>query len=155
MKKARGFTLVEIVIVVAIIGLLMVVLVPSITSAWKTNNMKAARLQAERVAKSIKVGILANDIDISTTERVYDEDDGVKVDINPKLNSVNNIKGIDTLFDLPDSNEDLEDPTSESKGIFRIACDSDNGKKIIIFRADATIGGTIAENADWQLYYEQ
>ena len=89
MKKAKGFTLVEIVIVVAIIGLLMVVLVPSITSAWKTNTMKAARLQAERIVKSIKVGILSGDIETTDTPKVYST---TKIEINPKLTAVNNIK---------------------------------------------------------------
>lgn len=158
MKKARGFTLIEIVIVVAIIGLLMVVLVPSITSAWKTNNMKAARLQAERIVKSIKVGILSGDIETSNTAKAYSTADGVKVDINPTLNCVNYIKGIDTLFDEPDTNEDLVDPTADNElaqdNIFKIAYDSTN-EKIVVFRAEANTSKSISENAEWQLYYEQ
>jgi len=154
MKGKRGFTLIEIVIVVAIIGLLMVTLVPSITSSWKTNNMKAARLQAERVAKSVRVGIFAKDVKTSGSSKAYDEDDGEKVPINPTLNCVKDIIGIETLFDDPENNEDLVDTTDDNQGLFKIAYDSSNDK-IIIFRAKADVTKTIDENNSWQLYYEQ
>jgi len=152
MKKNRGFTLVEIVIVIAIIGLLMVVLVPSITSAWKTNNMKAARLQAERVAKSIKVGILAGDIKTSSDKAEYGGYAKTNK-INPTLNPISYIGGINSLYDLPESNEDLMDITSEDEAIMKIAYDSDN-KKIVIFKAGADVKKSIDENVDYQLYYE-
>lgn len=141
MKKARGFTLVEIVIVVAIIGLLMVVLVPSISSSWKTNTMKAARLQAERIVKSIKVGVLAGDIELTTATIMYDEEDGEKICINNLKERLNHIAGIETLYDEPDSNQDLMDPTSnattDEEKIFKVRCDYTNGKYTIeIYDAD-------------------
>lgn len=118
MKTQKGFTLIEIVIVIGIIGLLMVVLVPSITSSWNTNNMKAARLQAERVAKSIKVGILSGDIKaLSTTDPLYTELSPSN-EITMDKNYINYIGGIDTLYEIDaatKTNEDLIDPTSKAE----------------------------------------
>ena len=55
---------------------------------------------------------------------------------------------------MPDTNEDLIDPTSDDEGLFKIAYDKTN-EKIIIFRAAASEGGEITANSEWQLYYEQ
>ena len=141
MKKARGFTLVEIVIVVGIIGLLMMVLVPSVTSSFKTNTMKAARLQAERIAKSIRVGILSGDVKTATTSPTAYTSLVSTNTINATINYINYIGGIDTLYEIDatsKTNEDLIDPTSDAVSdalkTFKIKYNNST-KKIEIYNA--------------------
>ena len=113
MRRSKGFTLIEIVIVVGIIGLLMIVLVPSITSSWNTNVMKGARLQAERVAKSIRMGILSGDIQTSADYKIYISENGP---LNKSKNLVYDIEGIETLYENPKYNEELKVPSTDGTG---------------------------------------
>lgn len=141
MKKERGFTLLEIAIVVGIIGILVVALVPNITSSFETNEMKAAKIKAEAIAKNIKVGIIAGDIVVKPNFSGLHEEHYEDNAIGRRRNRVCYIGGIETLYkiDTTGTSADLIDPTSEAdteeERTFRIFYSSDSNA-ICISRAD-------------------
>ena len=129
-KSKKGFTLVEIVIVIAIIGLLMIVLIPSAINAFKNNRLQGAKIKAQRVAQSIEAGIgsgkipltpaNASDIGAKTTGQTFLPD--VATATAPI--SVDKIVGIENIYNLPANNDDLIDPlstgTADSANYFRV-----------------------------------
>lgn len=140
MKSAKGFTLMEIVIVIAIIGLLMTIIVPNVTTSFEDNKMKAARLKAERVIKTIKIGIKSGDIKVNYSSGSSWTTYGDNNNINAYYTRICYIGGIKTLYKIDSTtktNEELIDPTSKGdtpeKRTMRIATDGGN---ILIVSAD-------------------
>lgn len=68
MKKSnkKGFTLVELIVVIAIMAILAAVLVPTVTSKVKEAKKSAAESDAQSIAKSLSLGI-AEAVDGVTT----------------------------------------------------------------------------------------
>jgi len=99
MKKEHGFSLVEIVVVIGIIGLLIGILVPNITGSFISNKRRATVIKAETLAKQLRVEVLAGNITIPTTQT-----------------SVDDITNIQIAFPDPDNNPDLVDDTSSTDG---------------------------------------
>jgi len=114
-KSKKGFTLVEIVIVIAIIGLLMIVLIPSAINAFKNNRLQGAKIKAQRVAQSIEAGIgsgkipltAGNASSIGATGEVLLPSATQKAPV-----SVDKIYGLSNIYNLPSNNDDLIDPLS-------------------------------------------
>lgn len=72
MKKSnkKGFTLVELIVVIAIMAILAAVLVPTVTSKVKEAKKSAAESDAQSIAKSLSLGIAESEDAITTLDQV-------------------------------------------------------------------------------------
>ncbi len=89
MKKSnkKGFTLVELIVVIAIMAILAAVLVPTVTSKIKDANSSAAKSDISTLANSIQADVISHWADETNTTLVYIGANGaVKTDA---------IKGVD------------------------------------------------------------
>ncbi len=89
MKKSnkKGFTLVELIVVIAIMAILAAVLVPTVTSKIKDANSSAAKSDISTLANSIQADVISHWADETNATLVYIDTNGaVKTDA---------IKGVD------------------------------------------------------------
>lgn len=107
MKKEKGFTLVEIVIVIGIIGLLVGVLIPSITDNYQANKKRAAVIKAELLAKTLRMEILAENI----------------TDLDENIVDVTSLEKIGDAYPNKATNEDLVDTITDNKFHVKLADD--------------------------------
>ena len=130
-KSKKGFTLVEIVIVIAIIGLLMIILIPSAINAFKSNQLQGAKIKAQRVAQQIEAGIGSGKLPLTDANR---KDMGITDNASKHLlcsgsagstniQEFNNIYGLENIYNLPSENDELVDPlgngSAETGNYFR------------------------------------
>ena len=54
MKKKKGFTLIEVIIVIGLIGLLMLLVVPNLTKTFEESRKKTFTTQAQKLLKEVK-----------------------------------------------------------------------------------------------------
>ena len=86
-KKKKGFTLVELIIVIAIIAVLAAVAIPKLNSVKKNSNVSADKANAKIIATAVSTAI-ANEEDDPTNPDTYKKYiDGGKV---PAVKSVKN-----------------------------------------------------------------
>lgn len=114
-KSKKGFTLVEIVIVIAIIGLLMIILIPSAINAFKNNRLQGAKIKAQRVAQSIEAGIGSGKIPLTQANADSIGATGTTLLINISSSApqpVSDVIGLSNIYNLPSNNDDLVDPLS-------------------------------------------
>ena len=78
MKKSnkKGFTLVELIVVIAIMAILAAVLVPTVTSKIKDANVSAAVSDLNAVASSIQADLISLRSDSSSTTILVKSDSG-------------------------------------------------------------------------------
>ena len=168
-KSKKGFTLVEIVIVIAIIGLLMIILIPSAINAFKNNRLQGAKIKAQRVASSLEAGIGSGKVPLTEANAKnlgIDTATETLVTTGTKAAPLNieDVAGIKNLYNLPTNNEDLLDPLGDAdeankkKNNFRVYWEAGSGStatapkgKVFILNsddaaADASTGDVIYSN---------
>ena len=96
-KSKKGFTLVEIVIVIAIIGLLMIILIPSAINAFKNNRLQGARIKAQRVASSLEAGIGSGKVPLTQENAA-----ALGIDTSKETLIIEQIKPISTMIGIAD-----------------------------------------------------
>lgn len=126
LKSKKGFTLVEIVIVIAIIGIMALTLIPAVSDALKSRRLSLAEEKAGKVASLMLSGIESGKI--PTTEKQMDKLGLVKEDsdilITEALDDegidIASIVGVESMYNKPEENADLKDPMSRDVKRFQI-----------------------------------
>ena len=154
-KSKKGFTLVEIVIVIAIIGLLMIILIPSAINAFKNNRLQGARIKAQRVASSLEAGIGSGKVPLTQENAAalgIDTSKETLITTGTATAPVNieSVAGIKNLYNLPTNNDDLLDPLADSATVsdnnFRVyyqtgvtGSENEHGTVFIVNSSDAAL----------------
>lgn len=73
LKNKKGFTLVELVVVIAILGILAAIAVPKFTSVTANANLKAFEANHRTVVAAIQMYVAANNGDIPGTDENFEE----------------------------------------------------------------------------------
>ncbi len=81
LKSKKGFTLVELIIVIAILGIIALIAVPSLTGVQKRSQVNADIRTAEQIGKAVRIWL--TDADINTANDREDIIDGGYVALNP------------------------------------------------------------------------
>jgi len=74
LNSRKGFTLVELIIVIAILGIIALIAVPSLTNVQKSSQVNADIRTAEQIGKAVRIWL--TDADINTANTREDAIDG-------------------------------------------------------------------------------
>ncbi|KGN02261.1 hypothetical protein Z969_06370 [Clostridium novyi A str. 4570] len=78
LKKKKGFTLIELIIVIAILGILALIAIPKFGSAQKDAKIKADIATAKTIADTTATLVAKGDIALPTTEQIEIKLDTIK-----------------------------------------------------------------------------
>ena len=67
LKSKKGFTLVELIIVIAILGIIALIAVPSLTGVQKRSQVNADIRTAEQIGKTVRIWLTDADINTANT----------------------------------------------------------------------------------------
>ena len=103
LKSKKGFTLVELIIVIAILGIIALIAVPSLTGVQKRSQVNADIRTAEQIGKSVRVWLTDANINEARIREAYikvTEETGVSTPVAYKeLSSLATVTGTDGLGD--------------------------------------------------------
>ena len=138
MKKSnkKGFTLVELIVVIAIMAILAAVLVPTVTSKIKQANQSSANSEASSYANSIKTDIIALQSNISSSL------DLLKTNSTPVTDGTNKTFNLGTTADpiyVQFDTTKMDDATDMKKDNTTFSSDGTN------FKVSTTVGGATVE----------
>ena len=102
MKKSnkKGFTLVELIVVIAIMAILAAVLVPTVTNKVKDANAASQATTAENIAKTISLYLAETSEPKVSTLKTYLEGAGYTIEDTPTTNKTITITANKTKYDL-------------------------------------------------------
>ncbi len=106
MKKSnkKGFTLVELIVVIAIMAILAAVLVPTVTNKIKDANAASQATTAENIAKTISLHLAETADPTKTSLTTALTAAGYTVETTPSTGAFITIKTNNTTYDLVYSN---------------------------------------------------